>query len=218
MRKTNKVIIILMVIMAALSFTNILNLKVDGETLNLAGLSVILGIIAFFTTRKTNESKAEGLDIKSFAGALRDKRVILFLLMPMLMNILSFLIADLCLPEYIEHLGSRTSFLDASELPKLILELLVMALGEEIAWRAFFQKQASKIMPSPPTLLITSILFAMGHFNFGGAVIVLYDLAFIFINSLFYGLVFKRTDNAWCSALAHFLANVLGVFLLNIFM
>lgn len=213
MKKTNKSVFILIIIMTVLSFTNILNIKIDGETLTLAGVSVIVGIIAFFTTRKTNESKAEGLDIKSFVSSIKDKKVIIFLLMPMLMNILSFLIARVCLPEYMEHISSRTGFLDLSQLPGLILELFVAALGEEIAWRAFFQKQTSKIIPFVPSLLITSFLFSMGHFNYGSIVVVIYDLLFIFINSLFYGLVFKKTDNAWCSTLAHFLANLLGTFL-----
>lgn len=213
MKKLNKTIFILIIIMIVLSFTNILNLKVNGEILKLAGLSVIVGIIAFFTTRKTNNEKNEGLDIKSFVNTLKNKKVIILVLMPMIMNIICFLIAKSFLPEYIEHLNSRTSFLSASELPKLILELAVFALGEEIAWRAFFQKQTSKIMPFLPSLIITSILFSFGHFNFGSTAVVLYDLLFIFINSIFYGLIFKETDNAWCSGLSHFLANLLGIFL-----
>ncbi|MCM1046074.1 MAG: CPBP family intramembrane metalloprotease [Candidatus Gastranaerophilales bacterium] len=210
----NKVIVILVVIMAVLSFTNILNIQYNGETLKLAGLSVIIGVIAFFTTRKTNESKVEGLEIKSFVSSIKDKKAILLILMPMVMNILCFSIARLCLPEYMEHLNYRTSFVDAAQLSMLILELAVAALGEEIAWRAFFQKQTSKRIPFVPSLLITSVLFSMGHFNFGSVMVVLYDLFFIFINSVFYGLLFKETDNAWCSALAHFLANLLGMFLL----
>lgn len=215
MKNTNKAVFILMAIMTVLSFTNILNIQVNGDTINLAGLSVIVGIIAFFTTRKTNGSKDEGLNIKSFVSSLKDKRVILLVFMPMLMNVLCFLIAKFCLPEYIAHLNSRTSLVNTAELPKLILELLVLALGEEIAWRAFFQKQTSKIMPFLPSLLSTSVLFSMGHFNFGSMIIVLYDLVFVFINSLFYGLVFKKTDNAWCSALSHFLANLLGTLFLS---
>lgn len=213
MRKLNKSVFILAIIMAVLSFTNILNIKVNDETLKLAGLSVIVGVIAFFTTGKTNESKDEGLNIKSVVRSIRDIKVLILVLMPMVMNIICFLIAKFYLPEYLEHLNSRTNFLNAAELPLLILELIVMALGEEIAWRAFFQKQTSKIIPFIPSLLITSALFSIGHFNFGSAIVVLYDLFFIFVNSLFYGFVFKKTDNAWCSTLAHFLANLLGTFL-----
>lgn len=214
MKKGNKLVIVLMIIMTILSFTNLLNIKIDGELLKLAGISVILGIVAYFVTRNTNESKNEGLDIKSTIKCLlKDKKVIILIIMPMIMNIICITLAKFCLPEYITHLGSRTDFLNLSELPKLILELAILALGEEIAWRAFFQKQAAKIMPFVPALIISSFLFAIGHFTSGSIAIVLYDLLFVFINSIFYGLVFKKTDNAWCSFIAHFLANLLGIFL-----
>lgn len=215
MKKLNWSVVILVIVMTVLSFANILNINVNGETLKLAGISVIVGIVAYFTTRKTNGSKNEGLDIKSFVRCMRDKKVILFVIMPMVMNVLCFLIARFCLPEYLEHLNSRI-FLTTPEMLEYILELLVLALGEEIAWRAFFQKQISKVMPFLPSLLITSVLFSLGHFNFGNPVIVFYDLFFVFVNSLFYGLVFRKTDNGWCSALAHFLANLLGVIMLSI--
>lgn len=214
MKNTNKSVLVLMIIMAILSFTNLLNIKIDGELLKLAGISVILGIIAFFITRKTNESKSEGLDIKTtITSLLKDKKVIILLIMPMIMNIICIFLAKTCLPEYIEHLNSRTSFLNISELPKLILEIAVLALGEEIAWRSFFQKQATKIMPFIPALIISSFLFAIGHFSSGSLIIVLYDLLFVFLNAIFYGLVFKKTDNGWCSFISHFLANLLGIFL-----
>lgn len=218
MKKLNKSVLILVIVMTVLSFTNLFNINVNGEPLKLAGLSVIIGIIAFFTTRKTNGSKAEGLEIRTFLRCLKDKKVILLLFMPILMDILCLLIAKFYLPEYLEHLNSRTNFLDPAELSKLIFELLVLALGEEIAWRAFFQKQTSKIMPFIPSLLISSILFSLGHFNFGNTAIVLYDLVFVFLDSIFYGLVFRKTDNAWCSGFAHFLANLLSIFLLNWFL
>lgn len=216
MKKINKTNFILVIIMAALSFTNLFHIKVNEAPLKLAGLSVIVGIIAFFTTRKTNGSKDEGLNIKTCIGSLKDTKVILLILLSLLMNILCFFIAAFCLPEHMEHLKSRTGFLDTAELPKLVLELIVFALGEEIAWRGFFQKQTSRLMPFIPSLMITSILFSIGHFNSGSLIVVLYDLLFIFIDSVIFGLIFKKTDNAWCSFLAHFLANLLGTALYSL--
>lgn len=212
MKKLNKNVIVLLIIMTALSFANILNIKVDGEILKLAGISVIVGIIAYFTTRKTNEPITAGLDIKKCFYSFKDVKVILLLIIPTLLNIVNFIIAKRFLPEYIEHLSSRTNFINSSEIIKTILMLAVAALGEEIAWRAFFQKQTTKIVKFIPSLIITSVLFSLGHFNFGNPLIVIYDLIFIFINSIFYGLVFKKTDNAWCSWFSHFIANVIGIF------
>lgn len=214
MKKINKSIIVLLIVMTILSFANILNIKINGEVLKLAGISVIVGIIGYFTTRKTNESITSGLDIKKFFSSLKDVKVILLLIIPTLLNILCFLIAKNFLPEYIEHLNGRTNFINPSEIIKTVLMLAVAALGEEIAWRAFFQKQTTKILKFIPSLIITSILFSLGHFNFGNLLIVIYDLSSIFINSLFYGLVFKKTDNAWCSWISHYIANLIGIFMI----
>ena len=50
-KKLNKSVFILIIIMTVLSFTNILNVQWNGETLNLAGLSVIVGVVAFLFPR-----------------------------------------------------------------------------------------------------------------------------------------------------------------------
>ena len=95
-----------------------------------------------------------------------------------------------------------------------ILILAVSTLGEEIAWRAFFQNKATKYIKFIPALIISSILFAFGHYSAGSTIVVVYDLLFVFIDSSLFGLVFKETDNAWCSWIPHFLADILGVILL----
>ncbi|MFP5304059.1 CPBP family intramembrane glutamic endopeptidase, partial [Cobetia sp. SIMBA_158] len=71
----------------------------------------------------------------------------------------------------------------------LIVQLALYAYGEEVAWRGFFQRNLLKVLPVGPTIIITSILFSIGHFAFGSFAIVSYDLFFIFINSIFYGIV-----------------------------
>ena len=212
--KLHTAVIILVIVMIILSFTNLLNLQINGEPLKLAGLSVIIGIIAYFTTCKTNESKNEGFNIKTFIGSLKNKTVIMLILLTLIVNVISFVIAKLCLPAYVEHILKRSGdLLDFANLPIMLLELVVFALGEEIAWRAFFQKQTSKIIPFVPSLILTSILFSLGHFNFGEPIIVFFDLLFVFLDSIIYGIIFKKTDNAWCSFSAHFLANLLSAVL-----
>lgn len=214
MKKINKSVIALLIVMTILSFTNILNIKINGEVLKLAGISVIVGIIAYFITRKTNESITSGLDIKKCITSFKDIKVILLSIIPVILDILCIVVAKRFFPEYIEHLGGRTNFIDSSEILNTILMLLVAALGEEIAWRAFFQKQATKIVKFIPSLIITSVLFSLGHFNFGNPLIVIYDLVSVFIDSIFFGLVFNKTDNAWCSFVSHFIANISVIFII----
>ena len=213
-KNLNKSVIILLIVITILALTTLLNIKIDGEALKLSGLSVILGIIAYFATKGTNESKTSGLEIKSCLSNFKNKKVILLSVMPFILNILCMVIAKAFLPEFVDHLNNRISFLNTSEVIKTILTLAIATLGEEIAWRAFFQKQTSKIMKFVPSLMITSVLFSIAHLSSGTFIVVVYDLLFVFLNSLFYGLVFKNTDNAFCSWIPHFLADVFALFII----
>lgn len=215
MKKTNKSVIIFLIVMIILSFANLLNIKIDGEVLKLSGLSVIVGVIAYFVTRKTNKNKNEGLNIKTIFKDFKDHpKAIIFALLPFATCILSTVIANKFLPEFNEHVNNRASFAISEDLIKTILMMAVLTLGEEIAWRGFFQKQATKIIKYIPSLILTSLLFALGHFSAGSFMVVAYDLLFVFIDSSLFGLVFKETDNAWCSWIPHFLADILGVLLI----
>lgn len=85
---------------------------------------------------------------------------------------------------------------------------------EEIGWRALFQNHLNKVLPIIPVLFITSVLFAFGHLTEGNTIIVIYDIFFIFINSILYGIIFHKTNNAWISAISHFMANLFSIIVL----
>ncbi len=210
MKKTSKLVVISMILMSIFSLTSLFKIEVGGEKIGLASITLIIGIVVFFVTRKTNDDVNEGLNFKNIFSLLKDKKLIIFVLMPTIMNVICFLIAKLFLPEYITHLKERTDFLSFSTIIILVVQLIIFALGEEIAWRAFFQKQLSKMLPYVPSLIISAALFSLCHLNSGNIIVVIYDLLFIFINAIFYGIVFKRTDNACISTIAHFIANLFG--------
>lgn len=215
MKRINKSVILLLIAMTILSLTNLLNIKIDGEILKLSGISVIVGVIAYFVTRKTNKNKDEGLNIKTIFKDFRNHpKAIIYALLPFVSIVLCTVIANKFLPEFNEHLKERISFATSSELMRTILTMAVLTLGEEIAWRGFFQKQLNKKTHYILSIIITSILFALGHYSAGSFVIVAYDLLFVFIDSSLFGLVFKETDNAWCSWIPHFLADVIALFLI----
>lgn len=214
MKKNNSIVIVFLIVMILLSFSNLLNIKIDGEILKLSGVSVIVGVIAYFVTRNTNTSKYEGLNIKTiFKDYKGHPKAIVFAILPFITCILSTVIAYKFLPEFNEHVIDRASFAISENLIITILTLAVLTLGEEIAWRGFFQKQTTKIFKFVPSLVLTSILFSLGHFSTGSFIVVAYDLLFVFIDSTLFGLIFKETDNAWCSWIPHFLADILGVLL-----
>lgn len=215
MKKTKKIVIVFLIVMFLLSFTNLLNIKIDGEVLKLSGLSVIIGVVAYFVTRKTNNNKNEGLNIKTIFKDFKDHpKAIIYAILPFVTCVLSTVIANRFLPEFNEHVNNRASFAISEDLMKTILMMAVLTLGEEIAWRGFFQKQTSKKIHYMLSIIVTSLLFALGHYSAGSFIIVAYDLLFVFIDSSLFGLVFKETDNAWCSWIPHFLADVLALFLI----
>ncbi len=210
MKKTSNLVVISMILMTISSFTSLFKIEVGGEKIGLASISLIIGIATFFVTRKTNDDVNEGLNFKSMFQLLKDKKIIVLVLMPTIMNVVCFLIAKIFIPEFITHLKARTSFLSFQTIVILLVQLFIFALGEEIAWRAFFQKQFSKMFPYVPSLIISAALFSLCHLNSGNIVVVIYDLVFVFINAIFYGIVFRKTDNACVSTIAHFTANLLG--------
>jgi len=210
MQNIRKVSLIAIILMASLSFSNLLGLKI-------AGLAVVVGVVFFFVDKVSEKQPFEGggLDIGAIQKNFKDKSIWFWMALPIIMDAVAIGISKLLLPEYIDHVLARTeAFVSFDKVLILIIQLAFLALGEEIAWRAFFQKQLNKALPIIPTLLISSSLFAIGHFSQGNAVIVLYDVLFVFINSVLYGIIFHKTNNAWMSAISHFAANLFSIIVL----
>ncbi len=211
-QKISKAAAIFLIVMTVLSFANLIRIEIDGSLLKLAGLTVIIGVVAFFVTRGTNDSKDEGLNIKTTLSQMKSKKVITLALIPIVLDVMSIFIEKAFFPEILEHTVARIPFeIDPAKVVPIILELLFVPLGEEIALRAFYQKQMDKLTGFVPALIISSFIFAMGHFSYGDPAIVAVDLAGVFIDSLFFGLVFKETDNAWCSWISHSLGDIVAV-------
>jgi uncharacterized protein len=199
--------LMVMIAMVILSFTNLFGL-------NIAGASIILGVVFFFINKAFDKQPmtGSGLDIKAIGTNLKDKKIWFWIILPLIIHAISIVISKLFLPEYIEYETTRAGAFVQIELSiSSVLQFLVFALGEEIAWRAFFQKQLSKVFSITPVLLSSSLLFSLGHFKMGNPVVVAYGLLIIFINSFLYGVVFHKTKNAWISTISHFVANIFEV-------
>ena len=215
--KISKAAAIFLIVMTVLSFANFIRIEIDGSLLKLAGLVVIIGVVAFFVTRGTNDSKDEGLDIKTALSKMKSKKVIILALIPIVIDVMQIVIEKAFFPEILEHTVARIPFeIDPAKVIPIILQLLLLPLGEEIALRAFYQKQMNKLTGFAPALIMASFIFAIGHFSYGNPAIVVVDLAGVFIDSIFFGLVFKETDNAWCSWISHSLADIAVVIVVMI--
>ncbi|WP_281974300.1 CPBP family intramembrane glutamic endopeptidase [Halobacillus litoralis] len=211
MSRNKKICVIAMLAMGIFSLSSFIGLSI-------AGISVVVGIALFFINRvlEKNAASDNGLNIIAISKNLKDKSIWLWIVLPLIMNGISITLAAMFLPEFIERVYGRTEFtVSLGTLLLLTLQIAILALGEEIAWRGFFQKQLSKWLPITPTLILTSILFTLGHFTFGNILVVSYDGFFIFINSILYGIVFHKTNNAWISAISHFIANLFAIIFIS---
>jgi uncharacterized protein len=201
---------IAIIVMTILSFSNLFGLHI-------AGISVLIGILFFFVSKAIEKKPFtdSGLDINSLGSGLKNHTIWLWIALPLIMDAVSITFAKLFIPGYIEHVLARTDiFLSLDKAILMVCQLAVLALGEEIAWRAFFQKQLSRVIPMMPAILITSVLFALGHLTTGNSFVVMYDISFVFINSILYGIVFHKSNNAYVSAMSHFIANLFSVIIL----
>ncbi len=210
MRDINKVSIAAMIAMAVVSFTNLFGIKA-------AGVSVIIGVVLFFVNKLMERRvySGSGLDFEAIGSDIKKKSLWFWICLPIVMDAVSITLAKLYLPEYIEHvIGRAEVFVTFDKAALLLVQLAVLALGEEIAWRAFFQKQLVKVMSLAPVLFISSLLFALGHVAKGSFIVVAYDVFFVFVNSILYGIIFQRSNNAWISGISHFAANLFSIIVL----
>lgn len=215
MKNIKKLPLIAIILIVIFSFSGLFKINLGGQEANFVSVTLLIGIVTFFITQKSEaeSGNGDGLNIKAFPKDLKTKGILLWLMMPTVMNVICFAGAKLFLPEFLQHLNARTDYLAIDKLPLLVIELIIAALGEEIAWRAFFQKQLSKAIPFAAAVVISAALFAICHFTQGEPIVVLYDIVFIFINAVFYGIIFRKTGNAFVSTASHFLANLLGIVL-----
>lgn len=210
MGNIKKISLIAMIAMAVLSFTNLFGAQI-------AGASVILGVIFFFVNKAIEKQDFgdSGLDFKAIGANLKDKSIWFWIALPLIMDIVSMTLGNFLVPGYIEHVLDRAGVLVSYENIALsIIQMIVLALGEEIAWRAFFQKQLQKAMPITPVLVLSAVLFGIGHFSNGPAHIVAFDVFFVAVNSVLYGIIFMKTNNAWISTISHFAANLFSIIVL----
>ena len=76
MKKTSKLVVISIILMAIFSMTSLFKIEVGGEKIGLASITLIIGIVAFFVTRKTNDDVNDGLNFKNIFSLLRIKRLL----------------------------------------------------------------------------------------------------------------------------------------------
>ena len=202
-------------LMAVLSLTKII------PELSLSGLTVLVGILFFFVLEYLEKKShiESGLRFKSFFDDLRKPGVILLVLLPVGSAAATLLIGNMVFKgTFASHVLGRTDgMLSFDKIPLLMIQIIIAALGEEIAWRGFFLGKSMRILPFWLCAILSSLLFAIAHISSGSVGLVSYDIFMIFVDSIIYAMIYKKSGNCLISALSHILGNTTGILLLMMY-
>lgn len=161
---------------------------------------------------KTPEAES-GLQFKTLIRDIKKPWVLPLVLLPIVTAIATLLIGDLIFEGgFSAHVAARTSsMLSLDKVPLLVFQAIIAAFGEEIAWRGFFVGKATKLFPFWLCAITSSALFAAGHIAAGNFGLVFYDVATIFIDSILYAVIYKKSGNCLISTIAYILCNAAGI-------
>ncbi len=177
----------------------------------IAGYSVFVGIAFFFLTEAVSKAprSESGLRFHTILEDLKKPGVIAWVLLPIVSGIVINVVGNLIFHgEFFDHvMGRAGSILSFDKTALLAGQILIAAFGEEIAYRGFFLGKGMKILPFWLCAVVSSLTFAAGHIAAGNIGIVIYDVAGVFIDSLIFSVVYRKSGNCAISTLSHILAN-----------
>jgi uncharacterized protein len=179
----------------------------------LSGLAIIFAIVFIVYERRKNIG--DSVFTFHWDKTKEDIRKYWWLvLLPLASVIGQILFAHYAMPTFNEHVMNRVEpMLQMGTLFILIPQLLILAYGEELAFRGFAQEKLANLINPKIAIILVSFLFAVGHLSIGPAGVVVYDIGFVFVDSILYGVLFLKTKNIYITTISHFLANVAGIYL-----
>jgi membrane protease YdiL (CAAX protease family) len=130
---------------------------------------------------------------------------------------LTALLAKAFVPAYLEHVLARLPFPQDISWGTFLPLLAISLIAEELTFRTLIQGRLTPFIGSVGAILLASFLFGISHFAVGALVIVVIDIAAIFIDSILYGIIYARSKNLIVVWAAHLLGDILGlIFLWNL--
>jgi len=182
----------------------------------LAGMLIAIAYTILEGILRRQGKKEKGGLIKGLPQAIKENWLFI-LLVVFITPTITVIIGKLFLPEYFAHVLARVEpYVKMDSLENLFGQLLILAFGEEIVFRAFLQGKLSQFIKPWLAILLSSIVFAALHFTPGVMVIVVMDLLGVFVDSLLFGVIYERSKNVLASTVAHFLGNSFAMILLLI--
>lgn len=177
----------------------------------IAGYSVFVGLAFFFIVEAMDKVKGNdsGLRFSTFFEDLKKPGVIALVLLPIATGIAALLIGNLIFRgEFVGRvLGRAGEILSFDKAALLAVQVVIAAFGEEIAYRGFFLGKGEKFAPFWVCAVVSSAVFAAGHIAAGSLGIAVYDVAGVFIDSMIFSIIYKKTGNCLISTVSHILGN-----------
>ena len=215
--KNDKVKIITLIGMAVMIIA--VAVKAATSSVIAAAAIHIAGLACFFIIEgieKTPDSES-GLSFKRFFSDLKKPGVLLLILFLLVLSPVEMLLSKAVFGSaYIDHVLGRVNVPGLDQLPLLLFSQIVSVLGEEIEFRAFFVGKGMKRFSFWPLAIAGAVLFAAAHYTAGSTGIVAWDLGGIFIDAIFFAILYRKTGNCLISFVPHFLNNMIGFFLVPI--
>ena len=183
---------------------------------NVAGLrlTILFSILYLFIENKRNKVKMEDIRLIPKIILSDIKKYWWLILFPIVSCIVSISLLKFVLPEFYLSLLDIKPMLSFDKSFSQIPKLLILAFAEEIAFRGFFQTKLCNIIKPTWAIIITSLFFVIATFSAGSTSALIYILFFIFIDNIIYGVIYQKTKNIYSCTISHFLANVIGAFIL----
>ncbi|MBU3201638.1 CPBP family intramembrane metalloprotease [Clostridium estertheticum] len=190
--------------LTSVGLTNVVGLK----------LTILFSILYLFIESKRNKRKMEDIGFipKNILSDI--KKYWWLILIPVVSGIVSISLFKFVLPEVYLYASDTKPMLSFGKLFLQIPKLLILAFVEEIAFRGFFQVKLCNTIKPIWAIIITSLFFAIGNFSGVPILGLIYISFFIFIDNIIYGVIYQKTKNIYSCTISHFLANVIGTFIL----
>ncbi|MBZ9687374.1 CPBP family intramembrane metalloprotease [Clostridium estertheticum] len=176
------------------------------------GSVIIIILVVFFLIESRIRHRSWvsiGFNVKdTLINARKNWCVVVFV--GIILPLLIFFIAKQFVPEFITHVKSRLP-LNINAIIPAIIAITIGTFLEEVIFRGFIQERLSWFIGTPIAIIITSILFAFMHISKGSFKIVTFDLTGIFIDSIFYGIIFSKTKNIFASWSVHYMSDLVAL-------
>ena len=146
-------------------------------------------------------------------GFLKDLRAnwYFFVIVVVILQIVASVLLKFFWPALLDQISGRISSLPTGgAIAGTVILIIIGSLIEELAFRSFFQERLGWFIGQLPSVLLVSVLFAFAHITNGNPLLVGGDIALVFFDSVFYGLIFARSRNITVSWFTHMVADIVA--------